>query len=316
MSVNRYDDYKKLLKLIKNNSALVSCSELGLSKKELFECVQNLVNDGQILNPYFDSEGNIFYNDQKVNQDDPININTKKDEYSVAVISDTHVGSVYDDLTRFSMLKVFVDQNDINLVVNCGDIVDGTTHFNESVPKRVSIIDYQLGEFIDYYPYFNNANTVLVLGDHDLKYKLQYGKTISKELREKRHDIKVYSSGAGEVNINNKKILICHDSSDRRIQSRITDDVMLLSGHSHMYQNNTYFNGVDYSLRLKCPSLSNLPTLNYVLPGFLLLKMRYANSELINVEVIQYAFNNDEEIIFVGSTTYDMREKGIQRRRK
>ena len=135
MSKNRYDDYKKLLKLIKTNSVEYSCSELGLSKKELFECVQNLIADGQQLTPYFKSDGRVFYTDQKINQDDPVILSTKDSSYDILVTSDFHIGSTYDTLGRFPSIKKFVDENDINLVINCGDIVDGTTHIKESVPK-------------------------------------------------------------------------------------------------------------------------------------------------------------------------------------
>ena len=295
-----------LNRLRKDNTVSKICHDLRLDRETLFNIIKGFKENNLYFYPKICSNGDIVFSQKKQNSDDSINLRVDDGSFSFVSISDTHIGSIYDAPDRLDVIKEYIDQNEIRLLVNTGDLIDGPIHENQSMEKRMNSLDDQIKEFINRYPYIDGTN-VVVLGDHDLKYKTDDGYNINKALKNERIDLKVYSSGAGVVKINSKEILLCHDASDTRIKSRITDDQILISGHSHMYMNNSRFTSYGSTIKVVCPSLSNLPMYNHNMPGFLKFSLLYRSGELIKVIIDNYVFV-DNKMYYVGPTTYFMNE--------
>ena len=296
----------KVFKLLKDNDAAKVCSILNISLYELFTIVDKLKTKQVYLYPKINSQGNLFFNEKKLIGDEDTKLTVKDDKYVFLVISDIHIGSKYDDVNRLEIIKNFALNNEINLILNCGDLIDGPVHEDQSMPKRIESLDDQINEFMEKYPLEHGLNTICVLGDHDLKYKTENNDSINKSIKKYRPDIRVYSSGCGIININGKEILICHNSSDNRIKQRLLDDMYMFAGHSHMYLNKTYYNGIDYSLRIVAPSISNLPLYNHVMPGFLKVSMYFNDYDLTKINIDNYNFSINNEILFNGSINYNL----------
>ena len=295
-----------LNRLKRESTASKICHDLKLDRFTLFNIIKELHDNNIYYYPKVCSNGDISFSLKKPNADENINLRVNDGEFSFVSISDTHVGSVYDRVDRFDSVGEFIDKNNIKLLVNTGDLIDGPVHFNQSMEKRTPDLESQIEEFISTYPYIDGTN-VVVLGDHDLKYKTHDGYSINKALKNERLDLKVYSSGAGIVKINNKEILLCHDANDPRIKSRIMDDQILISGHSHMYMNNTRYTSYGASIKVVNPALCNLPMYNHNMPGFLKFNLTYESGILIKVVIENYAFIQNE-IYLVGTTNYIVSE--------
>lgn len=298
-------DEKKIISLIDNNySAREICEELSSSSYEslfsyddLFNFVNNLKSNGIYYYPIYGNNGEIFYTKKKINSDDPIKFRATNGLFTFVVLSDIHVGSAYDDLKRLDIISDFILQKDIHFIFNAGDNIDGPAHTNQSMPRRIFNLEKQIEEFLRVYPQAFDLVTICALGDHDLGIKSYDNSSFNKILREKRHDIKVYSSGYGIIKVNDREILLCHDSNDSRIKQRLTDDMILIGGHSHIYRNNSYFNGKDMSLRFICPSSSKLPEYNGVASGFLKFDIVVENNIATSLYVDHFIFDSNNKII-------------------
>ena len=307
-------DDKKIITLIDSGlSATEICDNLSApidakryTYTDLFETVNHMKEDGIFYYPTYGNNGEIYYTRKKVNSDDPIKFKATNGMFTAVALSDIHVGSAYDDLKRLDIVGDYVLNKDIHFIFNAGDNIDGPAHTRQSMPRRISDLDKQIEEFIRCYPQAFDLTTICALGDHDLGIKTYDNSTFNKILREERHDIKVYSSGYGIIKINDREILLCHDSSDSRIKQRLTDDMILIAGHSHEFRNNTYYNGKNLSLRFVCPSMSKLPEYNGKTSGFLRFDFVVENNSLTSVFVQHFIFDSNNKIILANEQHYSL----------
>ena len=290
------------------------CEELRITPEELYSVVEVLKKDGLYYYTKTTLNADTYFSLTKENSDNDLNFRVDNGVFSFVVISDPHVGSIYDNVNRFEMIKEFLETYKINMLVNNGDLVDGPIHEDQSLPRRLQLLEQQVDEFASLYPYMTGTN-IVVLGDHDLKYKSKKGVTANKMIRDKRPDLRVYSSGSGIVKINNNKFLFAHDANDSRVKGRITDDLIVVSGHSHAYYNNTLYEPNRPLIRIVSPSMSDLPTYNYKVPGFLKFSLNFDSNILYTVVVENYIFM-DNDVYYNGSVTYNMPTTKRQRQRK
>lgn len=280
-----------------NSSATKICDNLDISYNELFSYINELKNKGIYYYPTYGNNGEIYYTLKKINSDDPIKFKAKNGMFSFIGLSDIHAGSAYDELKRLDIVNNLILTKDIHFIFNSGDNIDGPAHSNQSMPRRIYKLEQQISEFIRLYPQAYDLVTICALGDHDLGVKTVDNSTFNKILREQRHDIKVYSSGYGIIQINNKEFLLCHDASDPRIKQRLTDDMILIGGHSHKERSSAYFNGKGLSLRYILPSMSRLPEYNGVFSGFKKFDVIVENNVVTSIYDKTYIFGEGNKLI-------------------
>ena len=112
------------------------------------------------------------------------------DKIRFGVVSDTHIGSLYD---RFDLLKttyrVFQKQG-IQNVYHCGDFCDGEKMFKgheREIYAQGS--DAQVRLVVNQYPEIKGITTYFILGSHDLSFYKASGTDIGISIMGKRHDL-------------------------------------------------------------------------------------------------------------------------------
>lgn len=310
--MNKIIEVRRLID--KEYTAHAICDELHISPESLYSAINVLKKDGLFYYPKTILNAEVVFTLKKENSDNDLNFRVSDGDFSFVTISDSHVGSIYDFTPRFESITNFLDENEINMLVNTGDLIDGPDHEDQSLPRRIHTVEGQVDEFAYHYPYICGTN-VVILGDHDLKYKTYNNISANKLIREERPDLRVYSSGSGIIQINNNKFLFAHDANDSRVKNRITDDLVVVSGHSHAYYNNTLYEPNRPVIRIVCPSISELPTYNNKATGFLRFILTFDSNYLRKIVIENYVFNVND-IYYNGSVTYNMPTTKRQRTRK
>lgn len=83
------------------------------------------------------------------------------------IISDLHLGSINENTAYLDQVKSFIVKEDIDILLNGGDIGDGMVRYH---PKYNSY-QKQVDHILNIYPSFNNLEQYLLGGNHDKRYK-------------------------------------------------------------------------------------------------------------------------------------------------
>ena len=298
------------------------CESLNLTFEEFYLLVQDY-NEKNVTRYYSKicHNADIIMSKNQEPLDSDVNLTVPDGIFSLVGISDTHVGNEFDTIDRFKAIADFINEENIKLLVNCGDLVDGPDHDNQHVGRRLPLLENQIEELIINYPFISGAN-ICMLGDHDARGRTEDGYTVCKALREFRPDLKVFGSDSGIVKINNKEILLCHDLKNPNVRNNIIDDRIVLAGHSHAFYNHTkYTTSYGPAIEVVIPAFCNLPLHNDRTPGFLKIDLTYSNGNLVGVLIHNYTFEGaGSHILYNGSVPYSFevtkKEQSKQRKRK
>lgn len=272
------------------------CLDLNIDPKVLYTRILHMRKNNIYYYSKICSDANIILTAKKEKLESDINLTIQDGEFSIMFISDTHVGNEFDCIDRFESIKEFIYEDGTDMLINCGDLIDGPEHEGQSTSKRIPDLVSQIQLFLVQYPFLPIPN-IAVLGDHDSEYKTESGYNICKAIRENRPDINLFGSASGSIKINNKEILICHSVKDPRVKSKLTDDKIIMSGHSHIYYNHTSYGSYGPAIKLVVPSMSNLPLHNNTTPGFLKMTLTFRSYQLIGVLVDNYTFESASSYI-------------------
>jgi len=115
------------------------------------------------------------------------------DDYIFGLVSDSHFGSQYQQLTHLRSAYALFEQEGIRDVYHAGDGSDGQNLYKG---HRYEIFlhgaDAQRDYIIEYYPTYDGCTTHMVGGSHDQDHWKRAGSEILKDVAEKRPDIKYY----------------------------------------------------------------------------------------------------------------------------
>ena len=302
------DEIEKRIKKEYTVEALIN--ELNISVEELYLNILELRKSNKYYYPNIQQNCEIILSKKKEQLDSDICLSIPDGDFAVLFISDPHVGSIYDAVDRFRAIEDFAntDKYNIKMIVNTGDLIDGPDDGTHSVARRLPELEDQLQEFIMQYIYFKGPN-VCVLGSpkHDTSGVTVDGYNLYRSIKEFRPDLKVYGSATGAIKFRHQNIILCHDVSDKNVQSRITDDSFVFSGHSHIYYNHTFYGEHGPVIRIVNPSMSNLPLHNNTTPGFLKVIFRFNNYQMTNVLIDNYTFEGaTSHILHNGQISYDI----------
>ena len=297
----------EIINRIKREYTVASiCADLNITLEELYNYVVELrQKDKRYFYAKVCSNAEMMLSSHKQPENETIKITIPNGEFSWVNISDSHVGNIYDQLDRFRSLEDFMYNENIIMLVNNGDSVDGPEHEDQSIERRIPNLDDQLVEFIENYPYIDGFNAVKI-GDHDNRDKTSDGYNFQSAIKEYRPDIKIYGNATGVFQVNNKEIMLCHDMKDKNIsKAELLDDRIITYGHSHIYYNHsTYANGKPV-IRIVVPSISNLPLHNGTTPGFLKFTVTCSSNQIVGMVIDNYTFEGKgSHILHNGSVDY------------
>ena len=301
------------------------CGDLNISRKRLYYLLSLLKNNGYFFKNVYCSNGEIkpslvktvdLYNDfNNLN----ISFDREDSNLKTLVISDLHFGNELERLDVVDMMYNYCINNNIHVILCCGDILDGT--FSKGC-KNISNGMEQLEYFIKYYPYDKSISTLAVLGDHDFSILKDYSYDPAVLIGRHRFDIGIGGYNYTFVNVRKDKIQLHHHFSE---EPNVDASRIVLHGHFHKYnakincQNSQHMNSLHVNVPALCDILTGTPSALEMTISFKKKSINKANvkqlvvinNSVIEINEIDYllkGINIQEDV----SETMDVKKRELQ----
>ena len=174
----------------------------------------------------------------------------------ICVVSDTHFGSIHQQLHLLNQIYEECYRRGITTVLHCGDMVDGFYTTRPEQPRQQFLhgFDEQVGYVVDMYPKVNGIKTKYILGSHDETHYKNGQATVNNWVSRCRKDMEFLGQDSASININGVKIFMDHpgggsaQSLSYKPQKRIEilesnyKPKILLIGHYHKSYSFVYRN--------------------------------------------------------------------------
>ncbi len=240
-------------------------------------------------------------NDEVIMTESPISSLTNiecDNNFKFVVISDLHVGSVFENIDYVKMVYDEATKYDISDIFVSGDVVEGCHANYARCHREYSSTIEQVNHLLKDYPYDKNIKNHILLGNHEAFPIIVEGYDMFNDLNS-RSDFEVSGYRSGYFKIKNEYISLKHEIN--RVINEITDNVVLFNflGHSHQYKCN--YDGKYVTFRVPtCSDLEGDTSDIIVNKGYLICEVHFDSlgkaSELC---VIYKDFENkDTEIKF------------------
>ena len=289
------DINKTIIDLIGQNKNMREISQiLNISEKQLYVRIKQIINYGYVMEPSYSYNSDIYYNfkrESEVDTRNRVSLKMSKDNnlFRCIVISDLHIGSSDSDIRLLNIVYEYAIKNGINVILNCGDTIEGDYTSESKIIKDVySQLDYLTSK----HPYDRSINNYMIFGNHDYHSLCFDGLDISKTIHGSRYDIIPVGFGQGYIDIKKDSIILFHQIY-KDFKPIIKSEKVLLSGHGHLMKT-----------KLRDIFWLGVPTLSYksndktkdVIPGFIDLNINLSNDRfeyfeakhmIVNPKVVQ-----------------------------
>lgn len=150
------------------------------------------------------------------------------DDSTILILSDTHLGSIYENLDYIRDTYRFAKENGIHTVLHGGDLIQSTIR---NVKDEYQDEVVQLEHVKRDYPFDSSINTYILLGNHDYNTfkKSDYYMDILKE----REDMHFMGVKRAYVSWQEHLVSICHTTKKYHLSIPSIDNILNLKGHSH-----------------------------------------------------------------------------------
>lgn len=233
---------------------------LKLSYKQIYNRVSSLANQGFIINKVYNTNGVLYYtldDDTCSFKANSFELFNKQSEVKFLVISDLHIGNITSDEEAINTVYNYCVKNGIHIIINCGDILDGTfTKTKQNIPP-----EDQAEYLVKNYPFDKSICNLYTSGDHDESLFNKMRISLSTILEKRRHDISPLSQSDSStndsiINLNNNKIMVSHKASIYE-EKNINNIKLHLVGHNHTSKTIFEVNTINQtSPRIMVPPLS------------------------------------------------------------
>lgn len=289
-----------LLELLKQEKTLNEiCSIMNLSYKQVRERLLTLRKWGVNLKKTFYYDGEISYHvshslEETLEPETAIITSPKDTSFKALIISDLHLGSVNDRIDALDKIYNYAIKEDIHIILNAGDFIDGTFGGEKKQENIVEQIKYAL----DMHPYDKNILNFICLGNHDASSKTKFGLDMQDILKNNRPDLIPIGTARGVINVKNDKIIMRH--SVPTINIPVDNNALVINGHRHETRL-LYCCGTHH---IFVPSLSDVQTKPDQLLGAFKMELQMKNGYFI-----KGAFNQlliDSKIYVLNEIVYDL----------
>lgn len=292
---------QKILDMILKNATVNEISsETGLSNKQLFYRLNLLKAKGFNFSKKYYSDGEITYKLQKgfpTEKEISLITSPKEQQIKLVFISDLHLASIKDRVDLLNQVYDFCSKKGIHIIINGGDMLDG---FLGYATKKYTSFEQQIEYMLKVYPYDKNILNFTCLGNHEADALERTGQNLETILEIKRHDIIPLGYGIGKLKIKNDEIIIKHPKTNLSKNVDISNNNLVIYGHSHRAKNEVHQNRVN----LYVPTLSDLQRYQGIFPGFIKATIDFHNGILINGNFEQYIMI--DKIYKVNESSYDL----------
>lgn len=108
----------------------------------------------------------------------------------IGFVTDTHLGSLFDDLESIHTAYKIFEQEGISTVLHAGDICDGEKMFRgHEYEIKIHGADNQVAYTVENYPSITGITTQFITGNHDLSFYKHAGIDIGSQIAAKRDDL-------------------------------------------------------------------------------------------------------------------------------
>ena len=285
---------EEILRLIlENEMPETIIQELGITDEILKKEINILKLEGHNIKRQFYYNGMQKYILQKSVPDNITHIVgvPKNGIFRALATSDYHIGSKKQNIQYINRVYEFANDNDIHIIFNCGDLVEGllNSNFHHS---HYDQIEYML----ENHPYDEKIISFIALGNHDADLIRTEGLDLHTIINQSRNDLVSLGYGPSKIGINNNEIIMCHTSSQIKNESA----KLKITGHGHRY----HFD-IDYGEpTLYLPTTSNNIYDNYP-PGFIDMWFNINDGIFTKGTFFLYIFQNRKTIVRVSYEKYN-----------
>jgi len=142
-------------------------------------------------------------------------IRIKGNTFKFGIVSDTHLGSRYSQITYLHQMYDVFNEEGVDVVFHAGDISEGNgKHFpGQQFEMHINGADALRDFIVKVYPRLKSGGkTYVVAGYHDLDLWIKEGYDLLQHVEEKREDIVYLGQASCTVDMFGKKIEIMHPS--------------------------------------------------------------------------------------------------------
>lgn len=228
---------QKILDMVKQKKSIEEISNaVNLSYKQIYNRVSSLEDHGYIAKRIYNSNGNLTYtlnNDNCYHLNDSFELFNTNKKLKMIVISDLHIGNIDSDEEALDTIYNYCIKNGIHIIINCGDILDGTFTASRCFLPAEEQVEY----LIKNYPFDKSIFTLYTLGDHDTSLYTEKRISLISAIKRRRHDIcslSPYSRPLQDdiIIFNNNKIMVSHKSITPE-ENDLVNIKLHLVGHNH-----------------------------------------------------------------------------------
>lgn len=252
--------------LAKNLSFEEMCQEVNLPRYKLIHILTLLKNNPKYIR-------------------DNITSLVIKTSEKVMIISDTHLGSKFENSCYLEMAYQKAQDEKITTIVHTGDLLEGMP--NAINPFRS--YEKQLEHVIFDYPKYENISTYILLGNHDYKFNIK-GYEVDEIIAKERNDLKILGFKKGYMKVDDDLISLNHQVSKYHLNIPNYSTIASFLGHSHKVKFNK--NNTIYVPTLSDDSICRVGNKEDK-PGFLITTI--TNSDIL-VEAYQIKKENSKKV--------------------
>lgn len=206
------------------------------------------------------------------------------------VISDTHFGARYENMSYIDYVYNYAKKNGIKYIIVTGDLIEGNCFNYYWCKKEYSNIKAQLEHVFYDYCYDDEIKNIILLGNHDFSSFVKEGVDISKYLSI-RDDFEILGYKEAYLKVRDDIITLKHEVS--KILNALNNPSTSLNfmGHSHQYRCLYNNDSVIYRVPALCDVSGGF---NYTVnKGFLVCELNFDSVGLCNIESEYINFDGD-----------------------
>lgn len=191
------------------------CSKFDISILEFGYLINRLKNSGIniIVSGYGEDATVLNLDERNLNGDNIATIDMGNErEFNALIISDTRLGSKYQQLSRLNSAYFEAYKEGFDNVIHCGDLTEGLYNLKSAYHQTLfaDTTDDQVEYVIDHYPYIEGMKTYFITGDQDATHTKKNGVDIGRMISSERDDMEYLGNMRCMLNIRKMKILVQH----------------------------------------------------------------------------------------------------------
>ena len=211
------------------------------------------------------------------------------------VISDLHLGAVYENIEYLNKVYEYASKNGIRCIINTGDLIEGNCFNYDRCKNEYRSINSQLEHVFYDHCYDENIDNLILLGNHDFSSFIKEGIDIGNQLCI-RDDFHILGYKEAYLKIRDDFITLKHEVSKILTSVENQTSILNFTGHSHQYR--CMYN--DDSIVIKVPCLCDISSgpVYVVNKGFIVCNLHFDSEGLCHIETEYIRFDQDKNIKF------------------